>query len=1072
MATKHAKVSRWQNDLLPHIVDRLARETPDAIYGLWPVAPASYEAGFRDVTYAQLANVINGLAIWLEEQLGRGEHDVLAYVGPNDVRLTALIIAAVKAGYVLFLTSPRNSPAAQQGLFESLKCRTLVTTDPVPPAALVITEAVKPRQLTVPSVEELLGTSYAHYVYTKTFEQARWDPLMVMHTSGSTGLPKPLIWTQESATRHMNFCARAPPNGVRSIDYSFHGKRILVTVPSFHGAGLLQYLLGAIPFGNVVIATAAAAIPTAQGVVDALRQTQAQVALLVPSVVAELAQNPSLLDYVAAHVELLLYIGGDLPQAFGDLVAAKVPLRCQWGASEVGIPHSLWPTELGAKDWHYIRFHPCIGAVFDEVTNGNYELVIRRDDSLIDTQAAFTIKGQELLEKEYRTRDLFEKHPTVPDAWRWRARADDIIVFLNGEKTNPVSMEQHIVASNPQLSGAIVVGAQRFQAALLLELATTSHQTTAEQAALIERIWPSVEKANQDAPAHARVEKSLILIVPPEKPFIRAGKGTIQRAASIAQYATEIDKLYADADVAFEEDGDQSPPDPADTKAITQIIRDNVLAATGWTTPDESASFFDLGMDSLQALQITRALRRGLRRPELALSTIYHNPTIAQLTAAITTQRDVSNERDMMASFLDTYRGLIHQITPPKALAYKQNETIDVILTGSTGTLGTFVLRALLDRPGIGHVFCLNRSEDGQALQSKRFASAGLETDGLDSRVTFLQADLAQPSLGLGSETTETLRSRVSLIVHNAWPVNFNLGLQSFRPHLAGLVNLFAFSASSAPRVMRVLFVSSVGAVSGRPAENDKGLTPETVFESLDTPHANGYARSKFLSELLCDTAARHLDIPVSFARIGQVAGAIRRPGIWNRSEWLPSLVISSLHMGCLPKNLGPQFSEVDWIPLDLLADVLVDLALWHDDKRSTAAKVFNVRNPYTTAWDTLLPAIIEAAQSSHLNRGLEVVEPATWLSRLRQSASSEVGNGGSETTTLNPAVKLLDFYSEGLWATDATGSKLQMSIEQALAASPALRDISPIGLEWMYKWVVEWIESTSNVSNENSSGQ
>lgn len=104
MATEHARVAQWQNDLLPHIVDRLARETPDAPYGLWPVAPASYEAGFRTITYGQLANVVNGLAWLLIEQLGPGrDSEVLTYVGPNDVRLTALVLAAVKAGYVVSL---------------------------------------------------------------------------------------------------------------------------------------------------------------------------------------------------------------------------------------------------------------------------------------------------------------------------------------------------------------------------------------------------------------------------------------------------------------------------------------------------------------------------------------------------------------------------------------------------------------------------------------------------------------------------------------------------------------------------------------------------------------------------------------------------------------------------------------------------------------------------------------------------------------------------------------------------------------------------------------------------------
>ena len=85
-----------------------------------------------------------------------------------------------------------------------------------------------------------------------------------------------------------------------------------------------QYLLYAIPFGNIVVAPAAGAIVTAQGLVEALKQTPADVAILVPSVVAELAEDPELLEYCASHLELILYIGGDLPQTIGDRVAGKV----------------------------------------------------------------------------------------------------------------------------------------------------------------------------------------------------------------------------------------------------------------------------------------------------------------------------------------------------------------------------------------------------------------------------------------------------------------------------------------------------------------------------------------------------------------------------------------------------------------------------------------------------------------------------------------------------------------------------------------------------------------------------
>lgn len=137
----------------------------------------------------------------------------------------------------------------------------------------------------------------------------------------------------------------------------------------------------------------------------------------------------------AAHLETILYIGGDLPQDVGDRIAAKVYLRCLWGATETGIVPQLLPPEIHPSQtssrglWHYIRFHPCVGAVFEEVTDGMHELVILREQALVGTQPCFTVPGIDKL-SEYRTKDLFAPHPTMPDLWRWRARSDDIIVFL------------------------------------------------------------------------------------------------------------------------------------------------------------------------------------------------------------------------------------------------------------------------------------------------------------------------------------------------------------------------------------------------------------------------------------------------------------------------------------------------------------------------------------------------------------------------------------------------------------------------------------------------------------------
>ncbi|KAI0544499.1 male sterility protein-domain-containing protein [Xylaria curta] len=684
----------------------------------------------------------------------------------------------------------------------------------------------------------------------------------------------------------------------------------------------------------------------------------------------------------------------------------------------------------------------------------------------------WSISNQENL-AEYRTRDLWEPHPVVPDAWRWVARTDDIIVFLNGEKTNPVTMEQSVVASNPGLLvGAIVVGAQRFQAALLVEPAPALKiENTADEAALIERIWPSIEEANSIAPAHARVEKSMVLIGDPKRPLIRAAKGTIQRVVSLAQYSAEIDKLYAAAD-ATEGDNDIMADEmhiPLDRETITQRIRQTVLSTTGWRNIEDSTGFFDSGMDSLQALRIIRALRGALGASHLALSTLYHNPSIARLAEAILLKKSSNSDNDLMQSLLGTYSGLIQQIKPITINSATADDNTDVILTGSTGTLGTQILRALLDRPGVRHIYCLNRGADGgDAVQRKRFEVAGISERRLDNRVTFLQADLAQPFLSLEEDKYETLRSRVGFVIHNAWPVNFNMDLLAFRPQLAGLVNLFALSnaaaASGGKKKMKFLFVSSVGVV----IDGTSGNAPEALVELPNkqdgSSSSNGYSKSKLLAEHLCDVAARHLDTSVLVARVGQVAGAISHKGVWNPAEWLPSLVMSSRHLGCLPDNLGPRFSTVDWVPVDALADVVVDLATYHPMSNSggdvakgsaEGTRVRNIRNPAVVSWEDVLPAIKEGIE----DRGtIEVVSAGAWLHRLEKSVEATAGDTGA--IAANPAIKLIEFYKNSLWnsAGPISSKTAPMAIEKTLDASPTLRDLPPVSTAWMRKWVDEWL--------------
>ena len=833
-----------------------------------------------------------------------------------------------------------------------------------------------------------------------------------------------------------------------------------------------------------MIAPTSATIATAEGLVEGLQKTPADIAFIVPSIVQELSQNPELLDYCSKNLDAIIYCGGDLPESIGSIVSSKIKLFNQFGATELGLTAQvLSDHDREPGDWKYAQFHPDIGIQLRELTDGIHELYAIRDPRIEGQQPTFTIFPDT---QEYASRDLFVRHPSKPNLWSWRARADDIIVFLNGEKTNPISMEQHIVSRTPEIAAALVVGAQRFQAALLIEPAKTGKDkdlSPAERAAFIEGVWPIIEEANNDAPTHARIVKSHILMTHPQKPMLRAGKGTVQRSGTLRTYADEIESLYADADTMSGDSENQSlePIDCHDDSAVLDFISKSLLSITKWPSLDENENFFTIGMDSLQALLLVRELRRGLELPSVALTTVYTNPSVTALTNAILRlsrhQQDsmASQEQERhrrLSSFFKEYQDKIDRL-PKSATEVQETKNNVVILTGSTGALGSHILDTLLLAHPTTHIYCLNRAADSLALQKTRNQSYGLNMQLDASRVTFLTADLSQEHLGLQQDIFHKLLSTATLIIHNAWPVNFNLSLPAFRTQLDSLVNLIHFTAKSTASP-RLFFVSSISSVMsyGSSFQN----IPEEVISTESAPGPNGYAESKFLSERLLDHAAQKLSIDTAFARVGQIAGPVRHPGLWNKAEWFPSLVISSLHVGAIPDSLGATMGNIDWVPIDDLAEILVDLAVnmprqdsTGNNAHSSRAKVFHPLNPHPTTWQAINPIIASDLESIAICLNKEpprTIPLSSWLQRVRKDMETTASSHKNHNSTLaesdletllrkNPAVKLLAFYEDVLGSQERAGRSWEM--RETMERSKKVRELEGVKAKWVSKWVREW---------------
>lgn len=94
--------STFYSQLIPTVIDQIAETEPGATFAAVSISPTGIDAGYQNITYQQLANAINGVAWWLEAELGRGDMtEPLVYFGTggSDVGYAIVLIAAVKAGF-------------------------------------------------------------------------------------------------------------------------------------------------------------------------------------------------------------------------------------------------------------------------------------------------------------------------------------------------------------------------------------------------------------------------------------------------------------------------------------------------------------------------------------------------------------------------------------------------------------------------------------------------------------------------------------------------------------------------------------------------------------------------------------------------------------------------------------------------------------------------------------------------------------------------------------------------------------------------------------------------------------
>ena len=536
--------------LLASRIDWYANNDPTKPVASIPRDHGDLSRGYRDISYQVFASAIDRASWWLDDHLSNDETDKLThpftYYGPVDLRWLIFFVAGIKTSRKMLLAVSNASVPSVQHLFNATQCTTALHSNTQDTKDLIekfLKGSSIQCTLAVPELAELLSSEPCKpYIYSKTFDQTADDAIAILHTSGTTGLPKPLYYTNRMiyywiALRRLHaedpHIQLAAPIGSRLHSTFFIG----------YGGGMYFNLFSAVASNTVTVFPSPEDAYSLESVKQVLRYGEIDTCAYSPATVSAIANDSEGLELLRSKAKTVTFGGAPVD----DATAIKItqnggPELCNcYGSVEMEMLPAM---KLEGHEWPYFSFHPYSGINMVPIGEQNElcECVIKRDAHFKDYQPVFCLHHDL---DEYHTRDLFSVHPSSKEMWKYRGRVDDVVILGTAQNLYTADMRQAI-EEHPAISAAIVGGQGMRRPFVLVEL----HQGEFErfdknEDDVIEAIWPHVKNANRVnySLEHAHLTKDAVLIANARRSFLRTGKGTVNRIETLKEFEADVKKI-------------------------------------------------------------------------------------------------------------------------------------------------------------------------------------------------------------------------------------------------------------------------------------------------------------------------------------------------------------------------------------------------------------------------------------------------------------------------------------------------------------------------------------------------
>lgn len=591
-------------------------------------------------------------------------------------KVVALVSASTMASYLTFLAlqrlglspmflSPRLAEGGYTHLLRTTECHTVLAAGPSLDTMRSIKRAYDGPLDVLPMLDdnEFLAGLAAPKVELR---EPVCTPGLILHTGGTTGLPKPVAVNITNCLTGLS--ARSPVPGP-----------LLCTVPVFHLYGLGSFMICLLAGIHLCLLNPHRPV-TASVIWRALDANRVRTLFTVPYTLKFFAEIEGGVERLAA-LAVVRSGGAAMPDDLGDLLIRKsVRLVNGYGQTEAGSVLAPYGLRLGEWNWltptpsseKFVKFEKVYVLATNQpilqsspvhmyCQNVN-ECLGSADDMyhLVVLPGWRSLAVSDRPDGSYESKDLFRPHPdnlpgndTRPGQARWKfvARQGDIVVLANGENADPSPIEQ-AVTLDPHVEMTIAFSAGHERLGLLVIPSEKAAGMSRDE--VVQAILPSLAHGNSLVSDYAKISPDDIVVKPVGTPYPLTAKMTLQRQILTKLFADDIEALCAARGTANAKaiTSDDEIYDVV-KRAVLDQFRDEVLGPSAAEangqfrimaegTIHDDADFFSLGMDSLKSSLVRRRLQREIMFPDgitLATNVVFEYPTVTLLSEHIKSLR-------------------------------------------------------------------------------------------------------------------------------------------------------------------------------------------------------------------------------------------------------------------------------------------------------------------------------------------------------------------------------------------------------------------------------------------------